>query len=105
MRDLDDMQPGFTVVAGSIGPSHGFVYVRELGTPVAVMGMEVEQGNLVHADQHGALVILGEVIPVLYESIKTMIDTESIILDPARQADFDIEKLETAWAAFEKSRT
>jgi len=105
MRDLDDMQPGFTVVAGSIGPSHVFVHVRELGSPVSVMGMEVEQGDLVHADQHGALVIPDEVIPVLYDSIKVMMDTESIILNPAREPDFTIEKLEVAWAAFEKSRT
>ena len=32
---------GFPVVAGSIGPSHGFVHVREIGTPVNVFGMTV----------------------------------------------------------------
>ena len=105
MRDLGDMQEGFSVVAGSIGPSHGFVHVRELGTRVNVLGMEVEQGDLVHADRHGALVIPDEVVPNLLDAITVMMDTESIILEPARQSDFTIEKLETAWAAFEKSRT
>lgn len=105
MRDLDDMQPGFTVVAGSIGPSHGFVHVRELGTSVNVFGMQVEQGDLVHADKHGALVVPIDVIPELLNAINTMVDTESIILEPARRPDFNIEKLEEAWAAFEKSRT
>ncbi len=105
MRDLGDMQEGFSVVAGSIGPSHGFVHVRELGTRVNVMGMEVEQGDLVHADRHGALVIPDDVVPNLLDAITIMMDTESIILEPARQSDFNIEKLETAWAAFEKSRT
>ncbi len=105
MRDLDDMQPEFTVLAGSIGPSHGFVHVRELGTPVSVFGMQVAQGDLLHADQHGALVIPEEVIPDLFNSINILVDTESIILDPAREPDFTIEKLELAWAAFEKART
>ncbi len=105
MRDLGDMQPGFSVVAGSIGPSHGFVHVRELGTPVSIMGMQVEQGDLIHADRHGALVIPTEVIPELFAALTNMMETESIVLDPAREPDFTIEKLEAAWAAFEKART
>lgn len=36
MRDLGDLPEGFPVVAGSVGPSHGFVHVRELDTPVSV---------------------------------------------------------------------
>jgi len=105
MRDLDDMQEGFTVVAGSIGPSHGFVHVRELGTTVNVLGMQVNQGDLVHADQHGALVIPEDVIPDLFGALNRMMETESIILEPARAPGFTIEKLEAAWAEFEKSRT
>ncbi|MEE2865515.1 MAG: RraA family protein, partial [Pseudomonadota bacterium] len=57
MRDLGDMAEGFPVVAGSIGPSHGFVHVRELGTPVSIFGLTVQDGDLVHADRHGAVVI------------------------------------------------
>lgn len=105
MRDLGDMQPGFSVVAGSVGPSHGYVHVKELGTTVNVMGMEVAQGDLVHADRHGALVIPEDVIPDMFKALTNMMDTESIILDPARQPGFTIEKLEEAWAAFEKART
>jgi regulator of RNase E activity RraA len=105
MRDLGDLAEGFPVVAGSIGPSHGFVHVRELGTPVNVMGMTVNQGDLVHADRHGGLVIPPEVIPHLKEAIEKMFAGENIILGPARQPDFDLDKLLDAWAAFEKART
>ena len=31
MRDLGDVPTGYPVVAGSIGPSHGFVHVKEIG--------------------------------------------------------------------------
>lgn len=105
MRDLGDLADGFPVVAGSIGPSHAFVHVRELGTPVNVFGMTVNQGDLVHADQHGGLVIPPEVIPGLKAAIEKMWAGEQIILGPAKEPDFDLDKLLDAWAAFEKART
>ncbi len=105
MRDLGDLADGFPVVAGSIGPSHAFVHVRELGTPVNVMGMTVNQGDLVHADRHGGLVIPPEVIPHLKAAIEKMWAGEQIILGPTKQPNFDLDKLLEAWAEFEKART
>lgn len=105
MRDLGDLPDGFPVVAGSIGPSHGFVHVREIATPVTIFGMTVNDGDLVHADRHGALVIPDEVVGSLERGIKTLLANEQIILGPARQAGFDFAAFEEAWAAFEKART
>lgn len=105
MRDLGDLPEGFPVVAGSIGPSHGFVHVREVGTPVEVFGMKVMDGDLIHADRHGALVIPPEVIPDLEAAIRKLLDTEQLILAPAREEGFDFEAFEKAWAAFEAART
>lgn len=105
MRDLDVMDDGFPVLAGSIGPSHGFVHVVDLGQPVSIMGMRVTQGELIHADRHGCVVIPDDVIPDLYNAIDTVIANEAIVLSPARAPGFDIHKLEEAWSAFEKART
>lgn len=105
MRDLDVMDDGFPVLAGSIGPSHGFVHVVEIGTPVNIKGMRIAQDELIHADRHGAVVIPVEVIPELGSSIRSVIASESIILGPAREPGFDIHKLEKAWAEFEAART
>lgn len=105
MRDLGDLAAGFPVVAGSIGPSHAFVHVRELGTPVNVMGMTVNQGDLVHADRHGGLVIPPVLIPDLKAAIEKMWAGEQIILGPSKAPDFDLDKLLNAWEAFEKART
>ena len=105
VRDLDTLEPGFPVVAGSIGPSHRFCHVRDIGTRVEVFGLTVEDGDLIHADRHGALVIPQEVIPRLQASIENLLATEQIILEPARRPGFDIDELERAWADFEKSRT
>ena len=105
MRDLDVIDDGFPVLAGSIGPSHGFVHVVEIGTPVNIKGMRVAQGELIHADRHGALVIPHDTIPDLGLAIQSVIESEAIILGPARQPDFDIHKLEEAWVKFEAART
>ena len=105
MRDLGDVPKDFPVIAGSIGPSHGFVHVKEIGTPVEVMGLSVTEGDLIHADRHGALVIPSDVLPSLVAAITKLIDTERLVLDPARAADFDYDAFEKAWAAFEAART
>ena len=105
MRDLGDHEPGFPVLAGSIGPSHAFVHVREIATPVSVFGMLVEDGDLIHADLHGALVVPPEVIPDLAAAINKLVETEALIIEPARSEGFNFEALEKAWAEFEKART
>lgn len=105
MRDLGDLPSGFPVVAGSIGPSHGFVHVREIGTEVEVFGLKVADGDLIHADRHGAVVIPFDVVDDLEAAIHKLLDTERLILEPARQEGFDFEAFEAAWAKFEASRT
>lgn len=105
MRDLGDLPSGFPVIAGSVGPSHGFVHVRSIGQPVTIFGLSVAQSDLVHADRHGALVIPPEVIPALAEGIGKLLDTEKLILEPARAPDFDYAAFKAAWAAFEAART
>lgn len=105
MRDLGDLPEGFPVVAGSIGPSHGFVHVKELGTPVNIFGLEINDGDLVHADRHGALVIPPEVLGDLEQAILKLLETEKLILEPARKPGFDFDAFEEAWQAFEAART
>ncbi len=105
MRDLGDLPQGFPVVAGSIGPSHGFVNVRELDTPVSVFGLTVNPGDLIHADRHGALVIPAEATDHIEAAIQKLLSTEHIILDAARSPDFDFEAFTAAWKAYEAART
>ena len=105
VRDLDVMDEGFPGLAGSGGPSHGFVHVLKIGDPVEVMNMSVCQGDLIHADRHGALVIPTGVVSLLKNAIEKVIDSEAIVLVPAREPGFNIEKLEEVWAQFEAART
>jgi regulator of RNase E activity RraA len=105
MRDLGDLPEGFPVIAGSVGPSHAFVHVEEIDCPVEIFGLSVRPGDLVHADRHGALVIPTEIIPDLAGAITKLLETERLVLDPARAEGFDFAAFEAAWSAFEKART
>ena len=105
VRDLGDLAEDFLVVAGSVGPSHGFVHVREIDTPVNIFGMTVTPGELIHADRHGAVVIPNEVIPILKDSIHKLFASERLILDPAEKTEFSFDDFKKAWEDFEKSRT
>lgn len=105
MRDLGDMAPDFPVLAGSLGPSHGFVHVTEIAVPVTVFGLTIAPDDWVHADRHGAVVIPPSHLAELPAAIRKMQATEQIILSAARAHGFDFASFETAWAAFEQART
>ena len=105
MRDLGDLPEGFPVVAGSVGPSHGFVHVVDFDEPVEIMGMSVVPGALVHADRHGAVVIPDDVVPVLEAAIAQLFKSEKVVLDATKGKRIGFEEFEAAWAAFEASRT
>ena len=105
MRDLGDLPDGYPVVAGSIGPSHGFVHVVDIAQPVEIFGMAVADGDLVHADRHGALVIPPEVVPDLAGAIATLMKSERIVFDAVKGKQLTFEEFEDVWAAFEAART
>ncbi|KXF82994.1 RraA family protein [Enterovibrio coralii] len=105
MRDLGDLPESFPVLAGSIGPSHAFVHVESIGEPVSVFGLTVNEGDLIHADRHGAVVIPKAVIPSLEEAINTLLRNEQIVLQASKEDGFDFERFEQAWAEFERVRT
>ncbi len=105
MRDLGDLPDGFPVVAGSVGPSHGFVHVIDYDQPVEIFGMTVRPGALVHADRHGALVIPQDVVPDLEVAIAQLFKSEKVVLDAVKGKQIGFAEFEAAWAAFEASRT
>lgn len=104
MRDLDAMHPGFQCLAATLSPSHAWVQVVDFGQPVDVFGMAVSDGDLIHADRHGAVVFKPDELPKLPAAIDLMARREKVILDAARAPGFDFERLRAALAAAEQVR-
>jgi len=97
VRDIPDSQPNFQMLAGMVNPSHAWVNVVDWGLTVNVHGMEVSHDDLVHADQHGAVVVpLADAANVIGAAEKIMA-RERIVIDVAQQPDFDMDKLRAAW--------
>jgi len=96
IRDLPDIAPGFQMLAGRVIPSHAFVHVVDYARPVTVAGMRVRDGDLIHADQHGAVVIPHDVADSVLGAAQAIQRRERVIIEAARQPGFNIDKLRAA---------
>jgi regulator of RNase E activity RraA len=102
IRDMDVIAPEFQLLAGLVGPSHAWVRVEEVGVEVTVHGMTVRDGDLVHADRHGAVVIPLEAVDRIPAAIELLSRREAAILRVARSPGFSFEKLRAAMAEAEE---
>jgi regulator of RNase E activity RraA len=84
-------------LAGSVSPSHAYIHVVEFNLDVTVMGMKVKHNDLIHADQHGAVVIPIEVAGKVKAAAEKIAAQEAIIISAAREPGFDINRLRQAW--------
>ncbi len=101
VRDLDELVKGFPILAGSIGVSHAFVHLADIGQPVEVFGLKVVEGDLIHADKHGATVIPRDIIDKIPASIEKLIRGESYVINAARRkGGIDIDQLNESWSKF-----
>jgi regulator of RNase E activity RraA len=96
VRDIPDLAEGFQVLADRVIPSHAFVHVVDFGRPVDVAGMRVRDGDLIHADQHGAVVIPPDVAARVKATATLLQARERVIIEAARAPGFDVEKLRAA---------
>lgn len=98
IRDIPAWAPGFQALAGSIGPSHAYVHLAGFGETVCVAGMTVSSDDLIHADQHGAVVIPANIAAKLPDAAELCGRREEPILAIARSPSFTVEKLKEALA-------
>jgi len=96
IRDLDACAPGFQLVARKVGPSHAHVHVVDHGGQVNIFGMIVNDGDVIHADRHGAVVVPADAVKKLPDAIDLLTRREAVILEAARAPGFNFETLKAA---------
>ena len=84
IRDIPMIAPGFQMLAGSIVPSHAYVHVVDFGIDVNVHGMAVRNGDLVHADRHGAIVVPPDKIDAMQAALDGLNAREAKIIAAAK---------------------
>ena len=97
VRDIPDIAPGFQMLADRIGPSHAFVHPVSYGGDISVSGMRVGSGDLVHADQHGAVVIPIEKAHEVPDAAAAIARRERVIINAAQEEGFNFDRLKRAW--------
>jgi regulator of RNase E activity RraA len=96
VRDIPMVAKGFQMLAGSIGPSHAFVRIEEFGTPVDVHGIAVKSGDLIHADQHGAVVVPADKVDEMMKANEGLTEREARIIEAANAPDMTVDKIKEA---------
>ena len=77
--------PAIILLAGSLAPSHAYTHVEDFGIPVTVHGMKVNSNDLIHADQHGAVVVPLEIIPKMKAALDDLNAREARIIKAAKE--------------------
>ena len=86
VRDLDDLDPAFFLAGGRVAPSHAHVHWVDFGAGASVFGMDVVDGDVVHADRHGAVVVPEGAVEALPAAIESVLAREARLLAFARGA-------------------
>lgn len=97
IRDLDEIRPtGIPHLASGVTPGHGPLHVRSINTPVMVAGMEVNPGELVHLDEHGAVKFPSDQLAAVCEKIDAFDQEEKDQVAALNQAA-DLAQVQEAW--------
>lgn len=99
IRDLTDSASNFQLLAGRVGPSHAHVHLIDFGGDVCIQNMSVEDGDIIHMDVHGAVVVPEHAVTELPAAIDLISRREAKIIAAAKADDFSFEKLRTAMAS------
>ncbi len=95
-RDLPDSAHGFHLIGGKVGPSHAFVHLVDIDCMVTVHGLTASTNDIVHLDQHGAVMIPSDAVKKIPAAVDLITRREQTIIKAAQEDDFNIEKLKSA---------
>jgi regulator of RNase E activity RraA len=94
VRDLDEVRAlGFHFFAAGACVSHAYVHLLDFGQPVALGGLTVRTGDLIHADKHGVLVVPSDIAAKIPEAVATVCQREQLLLEHCQSPAFSLEEL------------
>lgn len=87
VRDLNEVGPlGFYFFSTDIMVARAESHLVDHNCTVHICGMEVNRGDLIHADCHGAVTIPAEAASTLADACRRVANAELFVLDPCRNA-------------------
>ena len=58
----------------------------------------MNDGDIIHADQHGAVIIPDQALSIIKKAINHMTKKEKHLIEAAKKKNFNIDKLKEAWS-------
>lgn len=101
MRDFGMLAEDFQILASSVSPSHGFAQIIDVAVPVSIHGLLIEDGDLLHADVHGAVVIQREMLDALPKAIEVIQARARPLIEASRRPGFSVDALRAAMRSAE----
>lgn len=87
VRDLSEVAAlGFYLFSTDIMVARAESHLVDRNCSVKICGMTINPGDLIHADQHGAIVIPLVIAPELIEACRRVETAELAVLEPCRKA-------------------
>lgn len=77
----------------ALAVSHAYAHIFDLGIPVAVDGMEVSTGTLLHGDQHGMVTIPMQIAAEVPNVASKLQRSEREVIEFCQSKNFSVEKL------------
>lgn len=92
-RDLDEIRPmGMQYLLTGVTAGHGPFEVTAVNTPVEICGMEVQQGDIIHMDENGAVKFPREYLDQVLERLELLSAREAMCQERMR-ASRDVEEI------------
>ena len=96
VRDLPEVEAmGFSLFAGGVSVSHGFVHLVDFDRPVEIAGLPVATGDLLFGDVHGLVNIPLEVAAELPALVARMQAQEQQVIDFCESPQFSLDALQS----------
>jgi len=104
VRDLPEAEAlGFHFFSGHVSVSHAYVHMVDFGLPVKVGGLWIRPGDLLHADQHGVVVVPLEIAERVPEAAARIEARERKMISVCHKPGVTLEELKAARTAMRQS--
>ena len=84
---------GVQLFSGSVGVSHAYAHIFDIGASIVVGGLEVQPGTLLHGDQHGIVSVPIEIAGKVPDVAAQMRKAEQKVIEFCESSAFSVTKL------------
>ena len=99
VRNVTKLPDDILILSCGLRPSHAYVHIVDFGGQVNIYGMTVCDGDLVHADVHGAVTFPVTMLPKVAQCAREFVAAEEPIINACNRGELSFEELTRLYLA------